>query len=569
MRGVGSLVAGLAMLPAVALAQNARAVDLAQQRDHVVQQVLTGSDTVAEARARWLALMLADDLDGTPGLSDHDRLIREAIRDAAARAALVGQHLRNDLDGDLTISRDEVLPFARSLAARPVWAGTLQVAPTDGQIAEATATVVEQLLAADSSGDGVVTLAEVLALPPGDPSPGATPWDRTRAPFASLLDADGDGIVTEAEFLVPLLAAAARMDTNGDGQLSRIERQLRSNRPVPINRQARRDQAMLDALMPRRGCNLAPTLPDAQVVAIGGYEGAALSNIELGRKGAPAYVVDLVIPPDPRPLAVLLSFQQPVILRLSGAPDRLSEIRTLGASYALVNPPKRPLLRAGFAQGPCKLNMWRTPADGELRETLSSWTGRSDVVIAAGYTIGTVTLGADGAEVGNTLPGSHQPDFGPAAMAVWAEMLRYNPAGLIVLDPATVQSSGMPKFVPPVWPQAAGLAQLVEAGALTPLADRSVQDMRDADQYGVLAIGELKYRWNGGDDLLQAGGLNYTQESPGRWIGRAPARYRINQPMTFPAGMTGGHMAEFLLPQGVPEPEGDRGGSRLRPDVVQ
>ncbi len=52
-----------------------------------------------------------------------------------------------------------------------------------------------------------------------------------------------------------------------------------------------------------------------------------------------AYVVDLVIPKGARPLALVLAFHEPVILRLSGARDRLAEVLTVGAPYGIVNRP--------------------------------------------------------------------------------------------------------------------------------------------------------------------------------------------------------------------------------------
>lgn len=296
MTGKHFLCAVFALIALPAMAQETQPVELLQAQQRAVIDTLVASDTVSEAQIRWNSLLLADDLDGIPGLSERDLLIRGAIRDARLRAGRVAQQLRFDLNGDLSITRDELLPFERASAMGPIRNGTRMIAPTDVQAEEIARQMVERRLLADTSGDGILTLQELLAEPLKKYVALSELYDPSRAPFASLLDGDGDGTVTEAEFMVPLLAAADRMDTNGDGIISLIEKQQRADRPVPKTARQKQDRALMDALMPRRVCDLAPKSADAQVLVLGGYEGAALSNIVFGSEEQPAYVVDLVIP---------------------------------------------------------------------------------------------------------------------------------------------------------------------------------------------------------------------------------------------------------------------------------
>jgi hypothetical protein len=322
---------------------------LEQEQKREIEQVLSESETVEAARTAWMSRFVAADVDGRPGLSEADFALSAQVFAAQGRANFLVSLLRADLNGDLSLTRADVLPFARSRAASPIRVGTTRIAPTETQLTEITELNVAQMLAADVSGDGAVVLTEMLDGAVN--RKGQFPSYKSPVRFALLLDKDGDGTVTEAEFLSAFETAAAAFDTNGDGLLSQIERAVGSDRPVPRTARQKQDRRVLDTLLPKPLCNLAPLNSDTQVLVIGGYEGAALSTVTLGGPQSVTYVVDLNIPDGKRPIALIIGFSVPVIIRISGAADRIQEARTLGPPFGLVGRSDRPLKRAAMISG--------------------------------------------------------------------------------------------------------------------------------------------------------------------------------------------------------------------------
>ena len=98
-------------------------------------------------------------------------------------------------------------------------------------------TAMEMFDAVDADGDGALTQAEIDALlddrrarhdADGDGNLSLEEfsglWHETTRPLTvrafQMLDADGDGIVTGAEYDRPLAGIVERLDRNGDGSLS-------------------------------------------------------------------------------------------------------------------------------------------------------------------------------------------------------------------------------------------------------------------------------------------------------------------------------------------------------------
>ena len=114
------------------------------------------------------------------------------------------------------------------------------------------------------------------------------------------------------------------------------------------------------------------------------------------------------------------------------------------------------------------------------------------------------------------------------ATALWRMALTYNPAGVIELAPEAVVAT-LPASRFKLLPQQAGLAQLVDQGALEIF--RSTK---------ALVITESE--------------VQNTQ---------LPSHLVIRKKMRYPAGLFGGHSTNFVLPPDVPEPEGNPGHSRV------
>ncbi len=97
----------------------------------------------------------------------------------------------------------------------------LAVLDTDGDgkltQAEITEEMQERLVTFDGDGDGQLSLDEFELL--------WLDFHRTRmVDRFQHLDEDGDGIVTEAEYMAPMANIVERMDRDGDGMLSPSDR---------------------------------------------------------------------------------------------------------------------------------------------------------------------------------------------------------------------------------------------------------------------------------------------------------------------------------------------------------
>jgi hypothetical protein len=287
--------------------------------------------------------------------------------------------------------------------------------------------------------------------------------------------------------------------------------------------------------------------------------------VRLGLENTVTYVADVVIPPGDRPVFLLIGFRNPVVLRLSGATGRVVEALSIQAAFGVTGLARSQLKRFGTTQGDCEFEFWRQENQEGAREQVRVWTGDAEALIETGYTIGRIDFTQpQGARQSLAMGAQVQPSFDAAAQQVWQQMLRYNPGGVVAVDMDRVNTTDQIAAYA-VMPQEAGIAQLVQDGILTPLADRSIQDIRTADQYGTVVLGDKTVQWSGGDDAVLSDDLIYSQEAPGQWVGRKRAEYRVNAAMTLPNGMSGAHLADFLLPPGVPAPLGERGHTRIRP----
>jgi len=151
-------------------------------------------------------------------ITDADLKLQRQINEAGARATALHSLLQFDLDGDGVITRAEVEAF---------FAGSLLMALTSQNGGEVSAAErqqlqagIDQAMAPDTNGDGRIDFAEMLAYS----EKRAIRYDGNPLLWVALtLDENKDGRVTLDEYLKAAEAAFHKVDSDGDGVLSKEE----------------------------------------------------------------------------------------------------------------------------------------------------------------------------------------------------------------------------------------------------------------------------------------------------------------------------------------------------------
>ena len=380
------------------------------------------------------------------GLDPQDAAREQTLARTRERARLAEQLLAMDYNGDLTVTRAEVLEFTGG--------------PEDRRAATADAALARF----DTDGDGTATLAEAFAAMP-EPRRGSG----TNAAALLALDPNSDGRLTAPE----LTAIAARtfdyFDADRSGTLSSDEAGA-----------IRAEQRLVRQIREKReaGCSFAAPSPGARFIAYSPYGGQTISTVFVGSQDIETGVIDVTVTPGKEPLFLVLKTHDSVIWRFTGATDRIE--RVVAATYASVR-----RTGSGGAGGSSAVGVIGVPrgrvqitgsdclprledrqeiAAGVPQETLTALFSRKPDMIGAENPIGTLTLPAltiarfDARVMREPLPG-----FDPA---VWEEAMRFAPGGVSQVNAGAVIAAE-PVGDYAVLPNIFGLAQLVASGHLT------------------------------------------------------------------------------------------------------
>jgi len=158
------------------------------------------------------------DIDGDGAVTAADEELDRARAAAVNRAAAIHGILQFDLDGDGVVTREEVADaFEVRIAMMPVDRSRPDFKKQfDGEI--------DKQMKADANGDNRIDGAEMMAFARQQPpSPYGMATSNGMIPVALTLDDDHDGRTTEAELIKGAEAFFRRIDTDGDGTISREE----------------------------------------------------------------------------------------------------------------------------------------------------------------------------------------------------------------------------------------------------------------------------------------------------------------------------------------------------------
>jgi len=452
-----------AILASLGLAGGAIAMIRPASPDSNVPDILIeglGTGTVVEQYVAQLASRLRSADRAGDGLDATDVALARDLRRASTRGSRIGQMLARDLNGDLKVTRDELVRSAPTVAPY-----------RDRQ-------VENELSEYDGDRDGVITVAEMAAA--------AEESDRSDDRLEELLalDPNRDGKLTARELRERAEQAFAQIDTDGDGKLSQAEYAAIMPRIREIS---------VARSMPK--CTLPAVPAGAKLLVFGAYEGQAISSVAIGGADQETNLIDVDIEPGSEPLYLVLTSYESMAWRLNGATSRVA--RVVVSSYhapeaadgfpgkpaagaprgmVVIPPPRarREISASGVIGIPSdRVTIAGTRCPGYMSEpgqvgasgmlaALRTSLGRAPDGVFGKYALRRVALPSGRMEV--TQRGEPETPSGFDA-AAWREASRYWPGGLVKVDPRQVvaQTSVAPYAV---LPSQMGLAQLVGSGAL-------------------------------------------------------------------------------------------------------
>ena len=313
------------------------------------------------------------------------------------------------------------------------------------------------------------------------------------------LDPDRDGRLTRPELWAVVERVFAKVDTDGDREISPAEY-------TPIETRV----AAALRLQHQARCALPSVSAGALVIALSTYDAEALSLVAVGGLDQETNALDISIEPGPEPLYIVATSHSSMIWRVSGATERVARFAIsayetdpagISASGAVGLPAdKVTVLKAGclgyFNEqreiDPVAQAIWRG-AGRQIDAAITNKRPRS-IAVPSGQV-----------EQPDRRNAPEVPDGFDAT--TWRAVTRFWSAGLVAIDPReVVAASSVEPYV--VLPSQAGISQLIGSGAL-------------------------------------------------QWV--PPTQlYRIVKPIPrLPPGMGGGHSVNFILEPGIPTPPGD------------
>lgn len=519
-----------------------------------IQRFVKAGTSISEVRDRMQRQFWSADLDGG-GVSDADDLLKEQMSRAAARGNLVAKWLAWDLNADGQVTRSEIEAISIPKARKPMTSNNMVILPTQEQTSQVLQKLVAKALKQDKDGDGVITFAEALAHANESLAKGRGTSQARRGAISYALDLNDDGTVSKDEYWEVLNRVLGTIDEDADGEISAQEVALHAKNVQQLRIIEKAERELLKRESENRAlaesCGFPQAAKDAKILLVAGYEGQALSTVSLGGDDAVVHVANVWIERGREPLYLLLTSHGGTIWRFYGAVERVAQVVASSTRSAQDGTPRVGVVgldpKRVFVpdQTKCLRTFSASDRKNKTIESIPFLVGRSADLVVSETGITTINLPSGIMEKTAVYEGARKiPESGPAA-AIWRQMLEYNPGGLVDIDAEKVVSR-LPAKPYDTLPQQAGLAQLVEAGAL-----------EIAGTSRIVKINNTRVVLGSGSDVVVASDGSQLKAE------EIPNRFRIVKKMRFPAGLHGGHMAQFVLAPGVPMPDGSPGHSKV------
>ncbi|GAB2179419.1 EF-hand domain-containing protein [Dongia sp. agr-C8] len=512
----------LAVAGALALALSAGAAwaqenALATLPSIVVQQLRPGA-AIEQVIAQALAPIRQHDLDGN-GLDSADIATAESVEAANRRAQRVSTALRYDLDGNGQVTELEARRSLEFQQGRQM---------QQGIDLEQRRTMMErqlgQILAFDLDRDGSISMSEMLAAEDKGNQSREALYDSLRRLL--LADPNGDGRVTPAELETIVRAAFAQLDGNGNGVID-----------MPEYTAYRAELQEITAMTKATGCKLPKAGPDEEVTLVGMYDGNYQPTVTVTGQDNVTSLARVIIEPGNAPLYVVLSSYVGMIWKFEGETARLKHVAVLGGLVSGAGNNSGGWAGSGVL-GVAKDRVSFVPAEACGRYYETSTAEGKAMVRAVSQAAGA---------------GKVNPIYVYAAKGIMV------PSGkvfekdkdkdiVITGSDAYMMSEGeTPKRLEGGLSSTAQEDWLAKAGGVVTLDPKELVAEGKVEAYEVLP----------GQDGLRQLILQGILERTGKG-------YRVIKPLRrWPAGLTGSHAVTFILPKGIPMPQGSLGHSIL------
>ncbi len=457
------------------------------------------------------------------GIETVDLDFFESIQNAASNANLASQWLRYDLNGNLSVSRQEVEEMLGSHQFG-MSANSMNERQKK-QIAAQLKKNLDEMFANDLDGNGSIEGVELYR--PTNKARDDRSYRQGYMPFAKAMlkaDPNRDGKLTQAE-----AASIAGESLDGvDDELAKIF----------VEKRNAQSQGTADS------CPKIDVAKDSSVILFGTYESTSLASVTVAGQDNTTYGSNIFIEDGSTSLTLILTSYNPMIWRFSGATQRISKL-VVSAPSREQSEGKVPAGVTGIDRGKIQFIKGNSclhyfsevnSAEALIAKTMAGkMSGKSVGIVFANYDVETISL--------------------PSGLGSGRKVSKVDKLAL-------KQKSGAQYFT------------VGANGELTPIGDevekfRSNRAERDLFQFNPSGLMQFKasevvsdataepyiiYPENAG--LLQLEAQKKIEAMQGDSHG-----WKINAAIRFPAGLAGAVSTGFFLPKGVPEPEGDPGHS--------